>query len=289
MMKNNSKVIVLILFLVFTLNFNVLADSSGYERVDVTLPGLSEPIAIIDNATGWTLTPYGEWISSENRIPCYLSQEYEILQDHDEYRLGIDNFRKLYLSTIKIQDIEYYIFIKEANAGHYSYPSIDEGWNSTVEVLYYVFKKNEINKFKYEKEIEVEPKLVRLKLIYSGGDNYLTKIPYKKLKEFISKDIQEKIIEKKENKENDYYYERYLLFNMLPFIEKNKIRFIFVEESKYKSKNSSYSSTDYSDLAGFYRTFHEDRENVINSDIFKKYYFECDLDLFNEMFPISKK
>jgi hypothetical protein len=86
--------------------------SNAFEREKPQLPVISDQISKIENVTGWMKSPSSNWISRKNRIPKYMSNDYDILQDSVEYSLGIDNFQLLELREVKIEEQKYYLLLK---------------------------------------------------------------------------------------------------------------------------------------------------------------------------------
>src|SRR5690554_6835376 len=73
-----------------------------FEREAPALPTISEPLAVLESATGWMRMPHGTWVSRENRIPTYLSSDFATFQDFREYGLGLDNFGWLQLREMEV-------------------------------------------------------------------------------------------------------------------------------------------------------------------------------------------
>ena len=64
---------------------------NAFERHEAVLPFIGEQLGKLENATGWMKGPGDRWISRENRIPKYLSADYDILQDYERHSLGVYN------------------------------------------------------------------------------------------------------------------------------------------------------------------------------------------------------
>ncbi len=112
-----------------------------FEREAPALPTISEPLAVLESATGWMRLPRGEWVSRENRIPKYLSSEFEYLQDSREYALGVDNFGWLQLREMQFAGQSYYLLLKQYRSGYYRYSNIREGWTYSHRLRVYVIDK----------------------------------------------------------------------------------------------------------------------------------------------------
>ncbi len=59
--------------------------------LSIFLHYLDAQLGKLENATGWMKGPGDRWISRENRIPKYLSADYDILQDYERHSLGVYN------------------------------------------------------------------------------------------------------------------------------------------------------------------------------------------------------
>jgi hypothetical protein len=113
--------------------------SNAFERKKPQLSVISDQISKIENVTGWMKSPSSNWISRKNRIPKYMSNDYDILQDSEEYSLGIDNFQLLELREVKIEEQKYYLLLKHQKGGSYKYPNIKEDWSYNYQVRGYIF------------------------------------------------------------------------------------------------------------------------------------------------------
>lgn len=110
----------------------------AFEREVSDLPIIGEPLAVLENATGWMRMPYGEWVSRANRIPKYLSSDFATFQDFREYGLGIDNFGWLQLREMQFAGQSYYLLLKQYRSGYYRYSNIREGWTYSERLKVYV-------------------------------------------------------------------------------------------------------------------------------------------------------
>jgi len=115
------------------------------DRVNKVLPIFSEPIFALSQATGWLRNLDGQWKSRKNRIPAYLGEEYNLLQDHEKHKLGTDNFIKVELRKIKYTDSKSLLWVKQMSDGYYEYKSIEEGWIDAKMNNFWVFDKSEID------------------------------------------------------------------------------------------------------------------------------------------------
>ncbi len=153
--------------------------AAAFEREAPVLPTISEPLAVLESATGWMRLPRGEWVSRENRIPKYLSSEFEYLQDSREYALGVDNFGWLQVREMQFGGQSYYLLLKQYRSGYYRYPNIREGWTSTRRLKVYVINKSDfppLIKLEDRKAMLVEiPVTAEFELLYRGN-GYLDEI-----------------------------------------------------------------------------------------------------------------
>jgi hypothetical protein len=248
---------------------------AAFERNAVKLPIISEPTTRLDEATGWMQSPSGEWIERKNRIPKYLSNDYEILLDYDEYSLGVDNFIWIELRTIKIQDDEFYLLLRARYGGWYKYPSIEEGWSQNYQIEGYVFKKEEWGKIKL---VDRVPSLLRINLIYQVSLVYYSPPAKEQYIEDISKKINERI-----NKTDLSEFTYFLNINTL--LIDNAVRFILIDEHIYTS--GSYKSTSYS---GVFSTDWElpiKIKETVTPEVFENFYYETDYDSFSKLFLLQ--
>lgn len=256
-MKKIMTILMVLLFCVGGLAY-------GYQRISIPLPEIGEPIGILTEATGWTLSPTGQWNSRKNRIPAYISSD--ILLDHKDYGLGIDNFQSITISNITIEEKEYYLLIKKRRGGYYEYASIRKGWRSRDHTLYYVFEKKELEKIK-DVNIKAEPQLIEIDLLFmGGGPSAIINIPA---------GIQKKILEEKECNTK-------LLINILPLPDQNTVRFtmIYLDDFTYLEY--------YGGIAGGRRVLPDDGAEILaTEDTFRNYYYETDIDKFKALFPIG--
>ena len=239
---------------------------AGLERTPVQLPAIGEAIARLDKATGWMQSPSGEWIERENRIVKYLSKDYETLLDYEQYGLGVDNFYWIELREVKVQGEEYYLLLKARRGGQYLYPRIKKDWNDNYQVKGYVFNKED---WKAEFK-DREPYLLRLELVCEAGLTYYEEPTEGQYIE----DMKAKINEVLNKAAKDFTY--YLNLNTLPI--DGAVRFIFLEESKYKK------STNYSGLFER-RELPIELKEVATPKVFEKFYFETALEEFSKLFP----
>lgn len=221
------------------------------ERINAELPTFGTKVyGQLTYAVGW-IRMGGEWISRTNRIP---SQAPKMIMDYEETGLGYDNFTFYQLKDIKIKDSTYMILIKKYRDGFYTYESISEDWNPYYAVDYYVFSKNELNKFQnlYPDSLNV----FNIQVLYSGvlngfwgGVGYI--------------DIQKAIAATSED--GSKYYSK-LSFQIAPYKDKNIVQFQIgklVRPDDHYSFKYSYFETSYASFNGFMKISVLDKSFVL--------------------------
>lgn len=104
------------------------------------------PASYLTNATGWMLSPSGQWESAKNKIPYRLEAEYSSLKNRGTYSLGTDNFKKFNFYTAKTPANEFVVFTKTYTEGRYRYQNIREGWFDGTYTKAFAIELNEIKK-----------------------------------------------------------------------------------------------------------------------------------------------
>lgn len=121
--------------LIFTLG---KAYTQSVERTMANLPEISEPLTVLDEATGWALQDNGIWISGKNYIP---NENADFNRTNDpENKLGKHNFIKIELREVLIQGEQHMVMLIYREGGYFEFETLREGWKSQEDVLYYVFK-----------------------------------------------------------------------------------------------------------------------------------------------------
>lgn len=232
---------------------------SAFERDAPTLPVISKPLSKLEGAIGWMKTPSGGWISRENRIPKHMSSDYDILQDSDNYSLGVDNFQLLELREVSLGDKTYYLLLKHTQGGAFEYPTIKRGWYYNYQVRGYVFEITEMPHLALD---DKEPVLVEMKLVAKPSKVYYNDRYWNDYVHDIALKINE-VMAKESN------FDEYLVFNIIKISD--AVRFVMLEKSIYKSGN--YANATYHGLSVL-PDLPLKTEQAITSDVFKNYYFE---------------
>lgn len=247
--------------------FLLLAVSSvsAFEREAPTLPKISEPLAVLDSATGWMKMPSGEWVSRENRIPSYLPHDKQWRLDYEFDGLGVDNFIRLELREMEYKGQTYYLFLKHYRAGGYRYPRIEKGWYTIHDLNVYI-----IDKDAYPSPIKLEDRKA-----------ILVEIPVKAnfTMEFIGNEYVHDIATKLAEglKKNEEEKEAHLVFNMIRIGD--AARFILVGRHKYYSEVLKRPMTIYTGVST-YDDLPIDYDLVFTEEVFRNFYYELDYDTF---------
>lgn len=115
------------------------------ERVNRSQLELKE-LSVLSSATGWMLSPAGEWESKKNRIPWHLDEKSSILKKVPEYALGTDNFKNYKFYRAEEGNQIFIVFVKTYKDGSYLYENIKEDWVDGVFTQAYAFELDELKK-----------------------------------------------------------------------------------------------------------------------------------------------
>ncbi len=236
-----AKFLIQIALLLITLNLY------SQQRVNKKLPKIgTQIIGQLTSAMGWVYNPEGQWVSRPNRIPVYIENKDAILIDYEKNSLGIDNFISYELRPIKIDDRNYFIFLRKYKTGFYEFSKIEKGWLNYKTADFYVFDSvqfSKINSINLNKEA-----IINLYTIYWGSIDIINELN-------LLSDIEKEII-KQLDKSNEYNGTT-LEFIYRPYKEKGLIQFAI---------NISYEC-----------------EKTI-SKCFEKYYYETESINFKKLF-----
>jgi len=238
----------------------------AFERQEASLPVISEPLSRLETAVGWMKTPGGGWISRENRIPKYMSSDYDLLQDFNDYSLGVDNFQLLELREVILGGETYYLLLKHKRGGAYHYPAIREGWYYNYQVKGYVFGKTDMHPIAFE---DKEPFLVEIGLIANPSKVYYND----KYENIYIQDIAVKLNEVMAKEKSD---DLYLIINVMKL--GGSVRFIMLEKSISISGN--YEFETYAGLSATDYDLPIKIEEAVTEEVFKNFYFELDFRTF---------
>jgi len=264
--------------------FNIY--SFGQEKVNASLPKIgSQIIGKLYKASGWLLNPEGQWISRQNKIPCDLPNQMKALIDYGKYSPGIDNFISYELRDITIKDSSYYILIKKYNNGYYHYSTLEEEWQNTTEIVYYVFNKSELEPLKNIKQDSINLIKIHVRYFYPPYS-----APLKDLSE-IETNIAKQIKETK----SDYHCD--LALFIAPYKSKNIVQFQIYSILSQQYPGATFITTTVGGIIKQFCSCNSDytEENVVNGNdkaylskkLFKSCYFEADYSTFSNFLKID--
>jgi len=110
------------------------------ERPKKEIPLITDVIASIDKAQGWTLQNNGEWIDEQNKIP--FKDYAQNKRKGGKYNLGQENFDNIIIRSITVNNTVYSILIVYSQGGKYEFPVLEENWTQFNVLTYYVFKED---------------------------------------------------------------------------------------------------------------------------------------------------
>lgn len=207
-------------------------------RENQKLPIISESKGLLLKSIGWLKNESGQWIKYQNKIPNDLGKNQKLLENYNDYSVGIDNFISLEIKNVIIDEIKYILLIKKFKDGYYKYESIKEGWVPANSYEFYVIEPNEfakIENIEHNKQVNLE-----ITLKYYGKVSYtnLTNLTNSKIANEINKTINDPM---------DKYMKHKLGLNINCFDEKKIVQFYFYEYiSNYKPENENrYYETNY--------------------------------------------
>ncbi len=117
----------------------LLISSIAYSQVEDpnVFSVISEPLSELTSATGWSMQDNGRWASDPNTIPH--SDSRTIRNPTPKHMLGLDNFIKLEIRKVLINDKQYNVLIRIYKDGSYEFPIIQEEWESFRSAEFFVF------------------------------------------------------------------------------------------------------------------------------------------------------
>lgn len=256
-------------FWIIVVLFVLCGKVNAFERHEAVLPFIGEQLGKLENATGWMKGPGDRWISRENRIPKYLSADYDILQDYERHSLGVYNFDLIELREVSIRDKGYYLLLIHKKGGSYRYPTIREDWYYNYQVRGYVFEKTDLPQMDLadREPTTLTPKLVATPSVVYYNDRYGTAY---------LNDIALKI---NEELEKERHHDLSLIINVMKLDD--ALRFIMVEKSV--STHGKYEFETYSDLYATNQDLPISIEEVVTAEVFRNFYFETDYQAFADL------
>jgi hypothetical protein len=251
--------------------------SFGQDRVNTSVPKIQTQInSQILKSKGWLLNPEGQWISRQNRIPSFIENQFKSLIDYEKDGLGIDNFISYQFRDVKIGDSLYTILIKRYKDGYYKYSSIKEGWTNYNSVLFYVFSRSELDKFKNIKNDSINQ--IKISVLYSNSLTWVNDATY------IS-DIEKELV--KQINTNKEVKDDYVVFHIAPYKDKNIVQFqIYTIYSKYKIIGGIIKEHKVKDETGKYSW--ENKQIYETTELFKYCYYEVDYLTFSNFIKLIK-
>lgn len=116
-------------------------------RINAPLPLINdEPLAVLEDATGWCLSIDKQWMSAERTIPFRANSRDEDKYESKEGELGQDNFEELALYEVNYADSSLILLVKTIRDGQYKYPSTQKGWEKKFRIFYYLVTKSSWNR-----------------------------------------------------------------------------------------------------------------------------------------------
>lgn len=243
----------------------VFGATSAFERQEATLPIISDPLSQLDAVVGWMITPGGGWISRENRIPKYMSSDYDNLQDYERYSLGVDNFQLLELREVTIEGNLYGLLLMHKMGGSYTYPTIREDWFYNYQVRGYVFETSDMQRLIFN---DKEPMLLELEVLANPRLTYYNN-------RYQNDYVQDLAVKINEEMAKDIG-PQYLVINMMRVGD--SVRFITLDKHLFISEG--YELVTYSGLYVSSPEVPLKMEDVTTEEVFRNFYFETDLQTF---------
>lgn len=134
----------------FFLAFGLCTLGVAQPRINAPLPIINgEPLALLQEATGWCLSVDNQWISAEQTIPVRANSRDESKYESKEGQLGQDNFEELALYEVQYADSSLILLVKTIRDGQYKYPSTQKGWEKKFRIFYYLLTKSSWNRVRY--------------------------------------------------------------------------------------------------------------------------------------------
>lgn len=227
-----------------------------------------KPSTSLNKASGWGLHENGQWVSIQNKILVLTKTVIEI-----------DNFVSYEFRDIRINDTLYTLFIKKYKTGWWTYPTMYEGWNPTIDGVFFVIKKSDMDSLKITKDTI---NLIKINVIYSGVLDNLAhkrqwddKICMDKIKTDISKQASNEKIKNAQS----------LVFHIAPYIDKNIVRFQIYSMSKLGSVSAIRNEYKPKDPNGKYG--YEKLQIYGTNRLFDYCYYEIDYQTFEKFIPLK--
>lgn len=137
------------IFRTITLMLSLLLSTGSYAEERINRKPLEfKKITSLSSATGWMLSPSGQWESKKNIIPWPLEEKNSTLKNSPYYALGTDNFSEYIFYYTEYEAKPFIVFVKHYADGEYEYKNIKRGWRDGTHTQAYAIDIEELHKLK---------------------------------------------------------------------------------------------------------------------------------------------
>lgn len=168
------------ILLLFAQLLSISMMGQGLERQKANLPEIGDVVTTINRANGWALQDNGVWLKGSNYIP---QSNAEMNRSGDpEVKLGRHNFDKIELREVLVQGEQFMVLIVYAEGGKFEFETLRQGWKSSKDIHYYVFKAGKLRDLMPDSVKAGITRVINLdvfcadKIIDYDKDTYLQKI-----------------------------------------------------------------------------------------------------------------
>jgi hypothetical protein len=120
------------------LMFNTFGQSRE-NKVNLKFETKSEKL---NSSTGWKLNKVtGKWVDNKNVIFDKVCEAFYLSRQSQ-------NFKWIQISTIKYNEVKFYVLLNERDGGEYKYPNIMEEWQTNIQTHFMVIDSTEFVKLK---------------------------------------------------------------------------------------------------------------------------------------------
>ncbi|OYT17619.1 MAG: hypothetical protein B7C24_01535 [Bacteroidetes bacterium 4572_77] len=239
---------------------------------------MSEDKAIIESAMGWVLQDNGRWRSEKSKILLFSSEMNRNPDPLQKY--GRDNFTKIILKEVLIEDEQYVILIIFYDGGYFEFPNLRQGFHKQKNAKYFVFDSRKIQ--------EVFPEELRYNEPYAVNLSLFT---YDDLIDYDPKELETKIsynvLKTSKTKEKPQFTlmlnllpvsvdgKKYYRFRFLKLINKRNIyRKYLLDENKDKLFTHSYYELPMKEFVDFFSSIDiiDPDFDIYNPESFSDFY-----------------